>query len=77
MKIKVENFQSIKNSEVEIEGLTVITGQNNIGKSALARAVGGVFSNLRGNSFVRRGEKYCSVEIKFDDTNEVLSLIHI
>lgn len=72
MKIKVENFQSIKKSEVEIEGLTVITGQNNIGKSALARAVGGLFSNLRGNSFVRRGEKYCTVEIKFDDTNEVL-----
>jgi len=71
MKIKIKNFQSIKSAEIEVEGLTVITGPNNIGKSALARAVGGLFSNLRGNSFVRRGEKYCSVEIVFDDTESV------
>ena len=71
MKIKVENFQSIQKAEIEVDGLTVITGPNNIGKSALARAVAGLFSNMRGNSFVRRGEKSCSVEIVLDNTDSI------
>ena len=61
MKIKVENFQSIKNAEIEVEGLTVICGDNSIGKSALARAFNGVFTNLRGNAHVRKGEPYLCV----------------
>ena len=72
MKIKVENFQSIKNAEIEVEGLTVICGDNSIGKSALARAFNGVFTNLRGNAHVRKGEPYSSVCVTFNDGNEVL-----
>lgn len=72
MKIKVENFQSIKNAEIEVKGLTVITGENSIGKSALARAFNGVFTNLRGNAHVRNGESHSSVCVSFEDGNEVL-----
>jgi predicted ATPase len=72
MKIKVENFQSIKNTEIEVKGLTVITGENSIGKSALARAFNGVFTNLRGNAHVRNGESHSSVCVSFEDGNEVL-----
>ena len=71
MLIKVENFQSIKNAEVEVKGLTVITGENSIGKSALARAFNGVFTNLRGNAHVRNGEANSSVSVSFEDGNEV------
>lgn len=72
MKVKVENFQSIKQAELEIKGLTVVTGENSIGKSALARALAGAFSNLRGTSHVRNGEKYSSVEVRFDDGNTLV-----
>lgn len=72
MKIKVENFQSIKSAEIEVKGLTVIAGENSIGKSALARAFSGVFSNLRGNAHVRMGESHSSVLVSFEDGNEVL-----
>jgi hypothetical protein len=72
LKVKVSNFQSIKEAEVEIKGLTVVIGENSIGKSALARAISGVFSNTRGDSHVRNGEKYSSVHISFEDGNEVL-----
>tara|TARA_B100000424_G_scaffold269144_1_gene265445 strand:+ start:688 stop:1818 length:1131 start_codon:yes stop_codon:yes gene_type:complete len=72
MKLKVENFQSIKSAEIEVNGLTVITGENSIGKSALARAFNGVFTNLRGDAHVRNGESYSSVSVTFDDGNEVL-----
>jgi hypothetical protein len=71
MKINVENFQSISKAQVEVKGLTIITGQNNTGKSALARAITGVFTNPRGNSFVRIGNPATSVEIEFDDGNTI------
>jgi exonuclease SbcC len=71
IKVKVENFQSIRKAEVEIDGLTVITGPNNSGKSALMRAVRGVFTNTPGVAFVRRGQDTSSVELEFDDGNIV------
>jgi DNA repair ATPase RecN len=72
MKIKVENFQSISKAEIEVKGLTVITGQNNTGKSALARSIIGAFTNLRGNAFVRQGTQVAKVDILFDDGNHLI-----
>ena len=72
MQVKIENYQSIKNAEFEVKGLTVITGPNNTGKSACARAIAGAFSNARGYSHVRKGEKHSRVEIDFDDGNSVV-----
>lgn len=67
MNVKIKNFQSLKDVSFEVKGLTVITGQNNTGKSACARAISGVFKNTKGNSFVRKGESHCEVEIQIDD----------
>lgn len=69
--VNVENFQSIGSAEIEIEGLTVVTGKNNSGKSALLRAVNSVFTNALGSSFVRNGEDYCQVKIDFEDGNSI------
>jgi len=66
MKIKIQDFQSIENLELEVKGLTVITGPNNTGKSAVARAVMGLFTNARGSSFVRIGAKHARVEVELD-----------
>ena len=63
MLIKIKNFQSIQELELEIKGLTVITGPNNTGKSAIARALMGLFTNMRGNSFVRIGTKSTEVTV--------------
>lgn len=71
IKVNVENFQSIESAEIEIEGLTVVTGKNNSGKSAFLRAVNSVFTNALGSSFVRNGEDYCQVEIGFDGGNSI------
>ena len=72
MKVSIENYQSIKNAEIEVKGLTVVTGPNNTGKSACARAIANVFSNTRGISHVRKGEKSSKVSITFDDGNNVI-----
>jgi len=69
--VTVTDFQSIKKAEVYIHGFTVVTGPNNTGKSALVRAIRGVFSNMPGHSFVRHGCKQSTVTLEFDDGNSV------
>lgn len=37
MQIKLENIGIVKNSSIELNGLTVITGKNNSGKSTVGK----------------------------------------
>lgn len=67
VRVRVQNFQSIKDAEVIIDGLTVVTGPNNSGKTALMRAVRGVFTNPAAGPLVRHGAAYLSVTLTFDD----------
>ena len=71
-KVRVKDFQSIKDAQVSVEGFTVITGPNNSGKSAFMRAVKGVFTNAAPGPLVRKGSPYLSVEIEFDNGDTVL-----
>lgn len=66
-KVHIENFQSIEDAELEVHGLTIITGQNNAGKSAIMRAIRAVFTNPRSNSYIRHGKDHVRVRIEFDD----------
>lgn len=67
VKVRVRNFQSLEDVSLTIDGLTVVTGTNNAGKSALFRAIQGAFVNRSGNTFVRHGAKNCTVDLEFDD----------
>lgn len=39
MRIKIENFAKIKKADIEINGITVIAGENNTGKSTIGKAI--------------------------------------
>jgi len=67
LKVRVRNFQSVEDAELTIDGLTVVTGTNNAGKSAFFRGIRGAFTNTRGYDFVRHGTDHCQVDITFDD----------
>jgi tetratricopeptide (TPR) repeat protein len=67
IEVRVRNFQSVEDAKLTIDGLTVVTGTNNAGKSAFFRAIRGAFTNARGYDFVRHGKSNCQVDIKFDD----------
>lgn len=71
VRIRVKNFQSIADATIEVKGLTIVTGINNSGKSALVRAIRGVFQNTKGESFVRYGQKTASVQMDFEDGKSV------
>lgn len=72
VRVRVKNFQSIEDAEVLIDGFVVICGPNNSGKTALMRAIRGLFTNAAPGSYLRQGANFLSVEIEFDDGTTVL-----
>lgn len=56
MRLSGKNFQSWADFDVEIEGLTVVTGPSDAGKSALFRALKGALRNELPAEFVRDGQ---------------------
>lgn len=65
--VSIKNFQSIKSVDFTIDGFTVIVGKNNIGKSAIIRAIDNALKNEVGNEYLRKGTKESTVEITRDD----------
>jgi exonuclease SbcC len=72
-EIKLENFQDHKDSTISLtNGINLIVGSSDAGKSAILRAVNFVFhNNLKGDSFIRHGSNECKVTLKFSDGVEV------
>jgi AAA15 family ATPase/GTPase len=63
-KIHIKDFQSIGNVDFEVDGFTVIVGKNNIGKSAIIRAVDSVLTNKAGKEYIRKGRRQMEVKIQ-------------
>jgi hypothetical protein len=67
-KIVLENFMSHARTEIDLaEGLTVLVGPNNCGKSAVVAALEAVCGNTRGNFMIRHGERRCRVTVVTDE----------
>lgn len=57
MKLKINNVGVIQNSEINISGLTIITGNNNSGKSTVGKVLSSIVSstiNLKENAFIEK-----------------------
>lgn len=67
IKVKIQNFQSIEDIEFEINGFTCMTGPTNIGKSATIRAISGALMGASVVGNVRKGKRFCTVELKSED----------
>lgn len=65
VRVVIRNFQSLESAEMEVSGFTALCGPNNAGKSAVARALRGVFSNTPSEALVRRGAQEMRVEVDF------------
>lgn len=65
VRARIQNYQSLADVVLTIDRLTVVTGSNNAGKSAVIRAIRGVFQNTGGTAFIRHGESQCKVTLDF------------
>lgn len=72
-KIILENFMSHGRTEIELaDGLTVLTGPNNCGKSAVVAALQILATNGRTTHVTRHGEKTCRITVETDDGHTVV-----
>lgn len=71
-KIVLENFMSHKRTVIEpAAGLTVLTGPNNCGKSAVVVALQALCFNDGHKSFVRHGERESRVVVETDEGHRI------
>ena len=61
--MRILDFQSLKDVELDVSGFTVLTGRSNIGKSAVVRAIAAALFNRPGDDYIREGEKGCEVTL--------------
>ena len=74
-KIILENFMSHKRTVIEpAEGLTLITGENNCGKSAVAIALEAVGGQTIGPFMLRHGEKEAKVILEVENEDGMHTL---
>lgn len=71
VKLRISNCQSLEEVTLQIKGLTVLTGPSNSGKTALERAVRGLFTNPPHGSLLRHGTEQLTVTLAFDDGQSV------
>lgn len=71
IKVKIKNYQAIKNAELEFnKGITVIVGNSNNGKSSIIRSIESAINNKGGSSFINYDADSCAVEI--NDNNHTI-----
>jgi DNA repair exonuclease SbcCD ATPase subunit len=70
MRLKGKNFQPWAEFDMEIEGLTVLVGPSNKGKSSLFRALKGILRNEIPEDFIRNNqEEPLEIELEVDGHN--------
>ncbi len=67
-KIILKDFLAHADTEIELdEGMTVLTGPNNSGKSSVVEALRCIATNPLPKHFIRHGAKVARVELEMDD----------
>ena len=72
MIIKAKDYEVIENLTLELkEGITVIVGASNNGKSSIIRLLRSLFYNLNNDSSIRQGETSYTIGV-IDNNNKVI-----
>jgi len=66
-KVKIENFQSWKEVEINFDSFNIIEGNSSSGKTAVLRAISMVLQNDWDTSWLRKGESKAKVSLFYDD----------
>jgi DNA repair ATPase RecN len=71
VKVRIQNYQTSKDTELELKGFTVIVGKSNTGKTGLLRAIEGSMFNDSVKGKTRHGESTSIVTVEHDDVSWV------
>lgn len=70
MKLRVDNFALIKHAEIDIDGITVITGNNNTGKSTVGKILFSIYTALTNIDEKIKNQRYQMIQRTF------ISMLH-
>lgn len=71
----VKDFQSIQEAKIGVDGLTVIVGDSNSGKTATLRALNAACNNRFRSGCVRHKQSQSSIAIKTNEDPRVLQIV--
>lgn len=72
MKVRIKNYEILEDVKLEfVEGLNIITGESNNGKSAIFRAIEGAIFNETGDDFIQFEKDYSLVALQ-DKENTIV-----
>jgi len=66
-KVRIIDFQSLHDVDLELGRFTVIVGPSDVGKSAVIRAIHSAVTNRSGQDFIRSGAKESKIALVFED----------
>lgn len=66
-RVRIIDFQSLHDVDLELGRFTVIVGPSDVGKSAVIRAIHSAVVNRSGQDFIRSGTKESKVALVFED----------
>lgn len=67
MKVQIKNFQSISEAKLKLNGFSVISGNSDLGKSAVRRAITTALFNEWNKNYQRTGTDDTLVAVKLED----------
>lgn len=74
LQVIVKDFQSIEEARLKVDGVTLIVGESNQGKSACLRALQAACTNRFKAGQVRHGQDQAVIKIKTADSDDVLAI---
>ena len=77
MRIKLKNIAKVKTADIDINGITVIAGDNNTGKSTIGKALFSVFNGLNDVESKHFEDKYKSLVNAINKLHLYLHYEHI
>ncbi len=72
--MKIQNFRGVANAEIDLASITIVDGENGIGKTSILDAISWFFTdkNIYGSTKfepIKKGENNCSVTLLYNDGN--------
>ena len=58
MKLRIKNFAKIEDADINIDGITVIAGENNTGKSTVGKIFFSLFNWIRYTDWIMQCQKH-------------------
>lgn len=70
----IKDFQSLDEAKINVDGVTIIVGETNCGKSACLRAIQAAATNRFKQGQVKEGKEVATVSMRFDTQGQVITV---